>query len=160
MKPCNNLIRYISLLPLVLAAVLVSALTSCVSDDLRLSRLNLKALQHNVYKEYDQAIALYTRLIEEGYFLQGIYNGRGSAYEYKGDYEQALDDYTRAIEHGGHHISRAQLFQKMGDYEKAAADWSRVDPRQRPCSHQPKPAGGPGPVFCYGSIRAFLRGGP
>ena len=126
MNPRNILTKCTFLLSRVVATASVFTIVSCVSHDLHLSSLNLKASQHTVDKEYDQAIALYTRLIEEGYFLQGTYAARGFAYEQKRDFEKALEDYTRAIEHGGHHLSRAQLLQKIGDYEKAAADWSRV----------------------------------
>jgi len=118
----NSIMKHCLLLTVILALLLAS----CASDDLRLVSLSAEAAKHNADREYDDAIALYTELIEEGYFLHGTYNARGFAYEQKGNYQQALDDYTRAIEHGGHHISRAELLQKMGEYEKAAADWSRV----------------------------------
>ena len=49
-------------------------------------------------KEYDQAIADYTKALEIDPKYVGAYNDRGLAYTSKGDYERAIADVTRAVE--------------------------------------------------------------
>jgi tetratricopeptide (TPR) repeat protein len=49
-------------------------------------------------KEYDRAIADYTKAIEIDPQHVGAYNDRGIAYTNKGDYENAIADVTRAVE--------------------------------------------------------------
>ena len=51
-------------------------------------------------KEYDRAIADYTKALEIDPKHISAYNDRGLAYTSKGDYERAIADVTRAVELG------------------------------------------------------------
>src|SRR5262245_26279051 len=49
-------------------------------------------------RQYDSAIADYTKAIDLKPDYAEAYNDRGFAYYLKGDFERAISDYTRAIE--------------------------------------------------------------
>jgi tetratricopeptide (TPR) repeat protein len=57
-----------------------------------------RGLAYASKKEYDRAIADYTRAIELDPKNLSAYNDRGVAYTSKGDYERAIADVTRAVE--------------------------------------------------------------
>jgi tetratricopeptide (TPR) repeat protein len=74
----------------------------------------------------DKAIADYTKAIElDSKFVQA-YDGRGSAWFIKGDYDKAIADFTKAIEidpkYDQAYYGRANAWEKKGDLNKAKAD--------------------------------------
>lgn len=85
---------------------------------------------HLFLKEYEAAVAEFTRAIRISPYLAEAYGGRGAAYAGLGDVERALADYDRAIQYDPRlippFIQRARLRTESGDYEGALEDLNRV----------------------------------
>jgi tetratricopeptide (TPR) repeat protein len=86
-------------------------------------------------REYDRAIADYTRVIEIELRDAVAYNNRGLAYRAKGDSDRAIADYTRAIEIDPRdavaYNNRGIAYRAKGDNDRAIADHSKaieIDP--------------------------------
>lgn len=85
---------------------------------------------HLFVKEYEAALAQFSRAIRISPFLADAYCGRGAAYQGLGDVERALADYDRAIQYDPRlshaFIQRARMRTDTGDLDGALADLSRV----------------------------------
>jgi tetratricopeptide (TPR) repeat protein len=85
---------------------------------------------HVFLKEYDPAVAEFSRAIRISPFLAEAYLGRGAAYEGLGDHERALADFDQAIQCDPRlaqtFIQRARIRTETGDLDGAFADLSRV----------------------------------
>lgn len=86
-------------------------------------------------KQYDSAIAAFTKSIELNPNDFGAYNNRGIAYHIKRDFDKAIADYTKAIELNPAHFSgynnRGAAYEDMKKYDLAVADYRKateVDP--------------------------------
>ena len=98
----------------------------------------------NSVQDYDRVIELSTPDFEVGVPIQisdntrvrilrqlgTIFNNRGLAYHYLGNYELALEDYTRAIETepqlANAFYNRGLTYREIGDYELALEDYTRA----------------------------------
>jgi tetratricopeptide (TPR) repeat protein len=80
-------------------------------------------------KDYDGAIAEFSRFIDENPADTYALEWRGEAYRRKGDYGKALADYNRVLElepDDSHSWwLRANHYRDTGDYDKAVADYSK-----------------------------------
>ena len=58
------------------------------------------------------------------------YNNRGTAYNTKGQYDQAISDFTKAIEinpkYAGAYYNRGDAFYKKGEYNRALDDVNKA----------------------------------
>ena len=87
---------------------------------------------HSYYaqKQWDMAIAEYTKAIELRTKLAEAYWGRGLAYYYKEDYDKAIVEYTAAIEadpnYARAYYQRAIAYLQKGDYDKAQPDFDKA----------------------------------
>lgn len=86
-------------------------------------------------KQYDSAIAAFTKSIELNPNDFGAYNNRGISYHIKRDFDKAIADYTKAIELNPTHFSgynnRGAAYEDMKKYDLAVADFRKateVDP--------------------------------
>lgn len=86
-------------------------------------------------KQYDSAIAAFTKSIELNPNDFGAYNNRGIAYHVKRDFDKAIADYTKAIDLNPAHFSgynnRGAAYEDMKKYDLALADFQKateVDP--------------------------------
>ncbi len=81
-------------------------------------------------KDYDGAIAEFTKAIESNPGYEGPYWGRGTAYNIKGDYDRAIADYTKAIElnpkYATAYYYRGDTWSKKGDDDLAIEDYTKV----------------------------------
>lgn len=81
-------------------------------------------------KDYENAIAEYTRAIEKDPDYVEAYNHRGNAYIEKRDYDKAIEEYTRALEikpdFETAYINRALAYAGKKDYERAIADCTKA----------------------------------
>lgn len=81
-------------------------------------------------KQFDSAIAAYTKSIELNPNDFGVYNNRGIAYHVKREFDKAIADYTKAIELNTTHFSgynnRGAAYEDMKKYEEAAADFRKA----------------------------------
>ncbi len=81
-------------------------------------------------KDYDGAIAEFTKAIESNPNYEGPYWGRGTAYSIKGDYDRAIADYTKAIElnpkYATAYYFRGDTWDKKGDDDRAIKDYTKV----------------------------------
>jgi lipoprotein NlpI len=87
----------------------------------------------------DDAISACTRVINSGVSgapIAKAYNGRGNAYQAKGDNDRAIQDYDQAIALDSKNAivfyDRGRAYQAKGDDDRAIADYSetlRLDPR-------------------------------
>ncbi len=106
------------------------------SDDI--DGLSGRALSYASLKEYDRAIADYTKLIATHPMLAPIYVGkRASVYAKKGDYDRAIADATEELKIGHPFFPaikfyrRAMIYEAKGDFSHAASDYDeqiRMDP--------------------------------
>lgn len=84
--------------------------------------------------EYEQAIDVYSRVIEIGEHLLEAYTSRAFAYAKLGNWESAIDDYTSGIaqcDDGSTMVwqfysYRAYVFTKMNSYEAAVDDYTKA----------------------------------
>ena len=92
--------------------------------------------QNNIYyfqkKQYDQAIADYSKAIELLPTKRAeFFSNRGKCFINKKQYDQAICDYTQAIEmnpgKAGFYQERAAVFQAIGKFEKASADQEKAE---------------------------------
>ena len=90
---------------------------------------------HIKKKEYDDAIAIYSELLEiDPAYAMGYYY-RAGAYRAKGDVVHAIADYGSAIEHNPNdalsYQNRARMHANNGDHNRAVADYTKaieIDP--------------------------------
>ncbi|HQO57372.1 MAG TPA: tetratricopeptide repeat protein [Candidatus Omnitrophota bacterium] len=80
--------------------------------------------------QYDQAIQLFSQVIEQHPDFFGGYHHRGGCYAMKREFEKALQDYQRAIdlkpEEATLYYNRGLTFSLMGKSPEALADYSRA----------------------------------
>ena len=121
---------------LIALALLVLPLATAGAEDLTYCNQGLGAEEAG---DHDLAIDYYTRCLNEGDLSRGnqviIYNRRGNAYYYKGDYDRAVADYDRAIrlrpDYAFHYYNRGIAYSDKGEYDRAIADFDqalRLDP--------------------------------
>lgn len=81
-------------------------------------------------KEYDRAVADYTKAIAIKPASSQAYNGRGRAYEGKRDLEKAVADYTTALKIDPQCLdayqNRGKLFFRKQDYDRAIEDFTKA----------------------------------
>src|SRR4030066_195218 len=81
-------------------------------------------------KDYDGAIAEFTKAIESNPKSEGAYWGRGSAYHIKGDYDRAIQDYNKAIELNPKsalaYSNRGNAFYCQGKFREAIPDYLKA----------------------------------
>ena len=81
-------------------------------------------------RQFDLAIADFTRAIELDPRDARIYAIRGLAYENKGAYDLAIADYTRAIDidpkYAAGYSGRASVYASKQQYDRAIADFTRA----------------------------------
>ena len=86
-------------------------------------------------KDYDGAIAEFTKAIESNPKSEGAYWGRGASYYLKGNYDRAIEDYSKAIELNPKYATaynhRGEAWNRRGDYDHAIEDYNKaigIDP--------------------------------
>ena len=81
-------------------------------------------------KEYQAALADYTKVIEKAPNFVEAYFYRGAAYSQLEDYQKALADYTQVIEldpnYTNAYLSRGIIYGQLENYQKAFADFTKV----------------------------------
>ena len=81
-------------------------------------------------KDYDGAIAEFTKAIESNPKSEGAYWGRGTAYHIKGDDDRAIQDYNKAIELNPKYATaynhRGDAWDRKGDDERAIEDYNKA----------------------------------
>jgi tetratricopeptide (TPR) repeat protein len=120
--------------------IVISACSNAISSstDTKLNLAIVYGKRGNAYhdrREYDRAIADYTKIIEINPTDAVAYNNRGIAYRAKGDNDSAIADHTRAIkidpELSSAYNSRGIAHRAKGDNDSAIADHTRaieIDP--------------------------------
>ncbi len=114
--------------------LLVLILGGCEADN-RHEELR-KAVAAKKKGNVTEAIAMYTKLIDEGAFTEDAHNrsilfyNRGLAWSDLKDYPKAVEDYGKAIELRPEFITcyhnRSIVYEKMGELKKALADIQRI----------------------------------
>ena len=88
-------------------------------------------------REYDDAIADYTKAIALDSNLAAAYTNRGLAYEKKDEVDRAIADYTKAIALDPNddldytYAERGYAYQRKGEFDRAIADFRKaleIDP--------------------------------
>jgi tetratricopeptide (TPR) repeat protein len=80
-------------------------------------------------KQYDEAIAAFTKAIEINPVYTEAYTNRGIAYQEKGKFDEAMLDYTKVIEiepNAPAYTNRAIIYFERGDYDKAISDCDKA----------------------------------
>ncbi|CAF1019997.1 unnamed protein product [Didymodactylos carnosus] len=91
-----------------------------------------RGLSYAILKQYDKAVADYTRAIDEipGNNHPRAYFRRGSAYVALNKLDDALSDYTRALHLAQYHkdvyLMRAHLYLQLGRAEEATEDFRKA----------------------------------
>ena len=99
-------------------------------EELDISELSTKAFIEEKSENYENAISIYSRLIDsDGETVDRLVN-RGNAKQKLGDYEDAIADYDRALEidseNSGAYNNRGNAKQELEDYEGAIADYNQA----------------------------------
>ena len=148
-------IRLRSLLPLVLAHILLAAFINCnrperlyhqdkgttdaafaaYSDAIRLDptdpiRYWRRGFAYQQTGAYDKAIADYTEAILLDPYVAELHSNRGQAYASKREYEKAINDFNEAIrlkpDLSEFYYNRGNSYLKKCEYKKAIADFSAI----------------------------------
>lgn len=81
-------------------------------------------------KEYEKAIADYSKAVELQPLYGGAYYRRGKAYAKKKDYDKAIADYSNAVvldnRNGDSYVQRGHAYLVQKQYDKAIADYSKA----------------------------------
>ena len=79
-------------------------------------------------KQYEQAIADYSKAIELALLAPGYYNNRGIAYRHLGQYEQAIQDFDEVIQYfpSWGYNNRGNVYCALGQYERAIQDFDKA----------------------------------
>ena len=81
-------------------------------------------------REYDKAVAVYTKAIEISSQFADAYNSRGWIFYLKQEYDKAIADYTKAIEidpkFASAYNNRGFAYGIKKEYEKAIADYTKA----------------------------------
>jgi tetratricopeptide (TPR) repeat protein len=81
-------------------------------------------------KEFEPAVATYSRAIRISPYLAEAYCGRGAAYQGLGDIEHALADFNQAIQYDPRlahaFVQRARIRTETGDLDGALSDLGRL----------------------------------
>ncbi len=92
---------------------------------------------YSVKKDYDRAIAQFTKAIALDPTFVEAYRRRGDIYEDKKDYDLAIADYTKAIELDPKHVrtygDRGISYNYKGEKDRAIADFTKaiaLDPKE------------------------------
>ena len=93
-----------------------------------------RGVAHDEKKDYDPAIADYTRVIEI-HPEAAVYSNRGYAYTHKRDYDRAFADYASAAAtdagYADTYFNRGNAYDDIKDFDRAAAEYSKaiaIDP--------------------------------
>lgn len=121
--------------PIVEAAPTVAAQTPPVDEtaNRNFSEAIVYSKQGEEYwreKQFDSAIAAYTKSIELNPNDFGVYNNRGIAYHEKRRFEDAIADYTKSIELNPTHFSgynnRGAAYEDIKKYDLAVSDFRKA----------------------------------
>ena len=89
-----------------------------------------KGVAHYESKEYDQAIAEYSKAIEINPNYADAYYNRGLVYDDLKEYSQAIADYSKAIEinpnYADAYYNRGLIHYNLKEYDQAIADYSQA----------------------------------
>jgi tetratricopeptide (TPR) repeat protein len=95
-----------------------------------------RGYDYNAKRDFDRAIADYTKAIEIDPKDAEAYNNRGYAHHAMGDFDRAIADYTKVIEidprSEAAFNNRGSDYEAKGDFERAAADFTKaieIDPK-------------------------------
>jgi len=103
---------------------------SNLPDTRRASVFNDRGVAHWRERNYDRALADFSRSIELNPDYAPVYNNRGNVYLQMGQREQAVADFTRAIElapaYGAAFNNRGNAYFALGKLDKAAADLKKA----------------------------------
>jgi tetratricopeptide (TPR) repeat protein len=88
-----------------------------------------RAVAHDEKKDYDGAIADYTKAIDS--HLQAVaYSNRGYAYTHKRDYDRAFADYASASAsdpgYADTYFNRGNAYDDIKDFDRAAAEYTKA----------------------------------
>lgn len=99
--------------------------------DGKLSEQRVNADEAYQRREYQKAIALYTRIISENGAGPEVLNNRGLSHFALEDFPAAIQDFAAAIELDPTFINaynnRGLAYQKLGEFEKASEDFYRAE---------------------------------
>jgi tetratricopeptide (TPR) repeat protein len=124
----NSLYKVMKVIPHI-ALLLCVFVSGCV--DMREVKLTDAGWKATMRGDTNEAIAIYSKLIEINPTYGGYYDCRAILLYQKGDYDHALTDYTKAInlykrvpEIIGAYKGRGQCWFKKGNYEQALSDYN------------------------------------
>jgi lipoprotein NlpI len=148
------MIRFVCALALSLAISL-----SAQADVVDLLKAGLAARSRG---DFDGAIYYYTQAIASGElakpYLATVLNGRGVAYDVKGEVEKAIGDFDAAIrlkpDYGEAYINRGLAWVQKRDYDRAIADFTEAAALDRRFAHLAFSNRG----IAYGEKRDYQRG--
>ena len=89
-----------------------------------------RAKEYSVNKDFDKAIADYSKAMELDPNDYVLYYDRGLAYQEKGSIDNAISDYSKSIELNPDYIyaynNRANIYYDEKQYDKAIADYKKI----------------------------------
>jgi tetratricopeptide (TPR) repeat protein/serine/threonine protein kinase len=112
-------------------AAAAAALTGCIlrRPD-HAAAWNNRGIAHSNLRQYDNALADFSKAIKLKPDYAGAWNNRGNAYDALGQYDSALADYSKAIElkpdDAVTWTNRAVVYRSLRRYDKALADYSKA----------------------------------
>jgi len=99
---------------------------------------NLRALAYVEIRDFDRAIADFSRLVELQPKEPRVHYNRGTTYFRKGDFDRAIADYDQAIEldrgYGAAYLCRGDAYRAKGDLDVAIRDYNeaiQLDPKYK-----------------------------
>lgn len=109
---------------LIIATVLLSACTT------KIKQANKRGLEHMKQNHYEQAIAEFSRIINEDAEWYPAYYNRSVSYANTHQYKEALDDLnyilTNFPDHANSYFNRGVIYENLGLYANAIKDYSET----------------------------------